>query len=167
MIYSLLNTVNTKVGILVVLLATGILLSPQYAKAQTVPVGGFYDTQFRLLQLLSDSTAEISFMNRPVSNESYQKTLDNFGSSDSWWARPSSSPNISLSEDFNLGFYEPVLKGTVNSKLPYGENNGAAWYGRGLNLEFQGGFHITSDFLDVSFRPHIIYQQNRDFEVPN
>ncbi|HLR25905.1 MAG TPA: capsule assembly Wzi family protein, partial [Fodinibius sp.] len=70
-------------------------------------------------------------------------------------------------EDFNLGFYEPVLKGTVNSKLPYGENNGAAWYGRGLNLEFQGGFHITSNFLDVSFRPHIIYQQNRDFEVPN
>ena len=144
----------------------GISFIPLNSHAQSIPVGDFRDDQFRLLQLISDSTAKISFMNRPVSNESFQKVLDKTEKSDSWWARPLNSPKIELSEDFTLGFYEPVVKGTYNNKLPYGENNGAAWYGRGLNTEFQGGFHITSDFLDLSFRPHISYQQNKDFKTP-
>jgi hypothetical protein len=131
-----------------------------------MPVGDFRDDQFRLLQLLSDSTAEISYMNRPVSNESYQQVLTNFRGSNSWWARPSKAPTFELSEDFTLGFYEPVVRATQNSKLPYGENNGAAWYGRGLTTEFQGGFHLTSDFLDISFRPQLAYTQNKDFEAP-
>ena len=151
--------------VLLLLAAAG--LTPPGANAQTIPVGDFRDSQFRLLQLLSDSTTELSFMNRPVSGSSYRKAAENYEApSRAWWNRPLRSPSVELSEDFTLGFYEPELKSTVNSKLPYGENNGAAWYGRGLNTELQAGFHITSEFLDFSFRPHIIYQQNRDFRLP-
>lgn len=161
------SKITARVKACFLLFTAGIVLLPLHqTEAQTIPVGDFRDDQFRLLQLLSDSTAEISFMNRPVSSERYQKVMQNYGQSDSWWARPLQSPEVELSQDFTLGFYEPVIRGTRNSDLPFGENNGAAWYGRGLNTEFQGGFHITSDFLDVSFRPHVIYQQNRDFDPP-
>ncbi|WP_185958347.1 capsule assembly Wzi family protein [Fodinibius sediminis] len=166
MISTLLYTATTKYKAIVLLLIALIAAAPLHLSAQTIPVGDFRDTQFRLLQLMSDSTAEISFMNRPVSHSSYQKTVQNAGTSAAWWAQPLQSPSIELSDDFTLGFYEPRLAGTYNNELPYGENNGAAWYGRGMNTEFQGGFHLTSHFLDINFRPHIIYQQNKKFRVP-
>lgn len=164
LISSVFHNASVRYGAL--LLIAAISLTPLKVEAQTIPVGDLRDDQFRLLQLLSDSTAELSFMNRPVTVKNYQKVIENHETTDSWWSQPVQSPKFELSEDFTLGFYEPVLKGTYNSKLPYSENNGAAWYGRGLNTELQGGFHITSDFLDVSFRPHIIYQQNKDFDPP-
>lgn len=157
---------TAKVKIYFLFLAILFALSPPVAVSQTIPVGDFRESQVRLLQLLSDSTTGISFMNRPVSSESYQEIINNYGATDSWWGRSSESPEVVLSDDFTLGLYEPVIKSTQNSKLPYGENNGAAWYGRGINSEFQGGFHVTSYFLDINFRPHIIYQQNKDFRIP-
>lgn len=165
---STLSHIGTaRIKVFFLLLTAGIMLVPlQRMQAQTIPVGEFRESQFQLLQLLSDSTTNISFSNRPLSNRSYQEITQDYKPSNTWWARPLQSPAIKLTEDFTLGFFEPVMKGTFNSELPYSENNGAAWYGRGLNTEFKGGFHITSDFLDVSLRPHIIYQQNRSFPVP-
>ncbi|MCW9706034.1 capsule assembly Wzi family protein [Fodinibius salsisoli] len=159
-------TIQGQYPLVAILILVCLNLVPAQTAAQTVPVGDFRDDQFRLLQLLSDSTAEISYMNRPVSKESYQKVRRNLGYSDSWWASPDSTPKINISEDFTVGFYEPVLQATQNTKLPYGGNNGAAWYGRGINTEFQGGVYLTSDYLDISFRPHLIYTGNRDFEAP-
>lgn len=155
-----------KWSLTVVLLFLYCCLIPLHSIAQTVPVESFRDDQLRLLQLLSDSTAEISYMNRPVSNESDQNIRNNFGHSDSWWAQSRNTPEFDVSEEYSLTFDEPVVQTTLNSKLPYGQNNGAAWYGRGINTEFQGGIHLTSEFMDISFRPHLIYTQNKDFEAP-
>src|SRR5699024_4736411 len=133
LMYSFLQTAQRKCGFFILVVLAGIVFRAPHAQAQTMPVGSFYDNQFRILQLLSDSTSEISFMDRPITEESYQKALENVRKSDSWWARPAHSFEIDLSEDFVLGFYDPIIKGTYNSMLPYGENNGAAWYGRGTN----------------------------------
>lgn len=135
--------------------------------AQPIPVGDLREQQYRTLQLLSDSTVQTSFNNRPVWRETYQHALKRTRyNSNSWWAKPVPSAEIDLINFFTLGAYEPLFTHTVNSRLPYSENNGAAWYGRGHNTEFQAGFYLTSDYLTLTFRPHFIYTQNNDFETP-
>ncbi|GAA5521965.1 capsule assembly Wzi family protein [Aliifodinibius salicampi] len=153
-----------KSGLLVLLV--GMVIQPAQLKAQTIPVGDLQEEKIRLMQLFSDSTAELPFTNRPISRKSYQKAFEHVESENSWWADSSVSPEIPLTDDFTLGFYEPEIQGTYNHKLPYGENNGAAWYGRGMNTEFKGGFYINSHFLDITIHPQIVHQQNEDFEVP-
>lgn len=134
---------------------------------QPVPVGDVMDHQYRTLQLLSDSTIQTSLTSRPLWMSTYRELTDEIqSSSDAWWAQPLEGPRTTFLKFFEAGIYAPVLTNTYNSELPYGENNGAAWYGRGLNTEFQGGFYLTSDLITVSFRPHLIYTQNRDFPKP-
>ncbi|SHF58512.1 Capsule assembly protein Wzi [Fodinibius roseus] len=135
---------------------------------QPVPVGGVNDQHYRTLQLLSDSTIQTSLTNRPLWMSTYRKLAEetNHPSPGAWWTQPLEGPKTSFFNFFEAGVYEPVLTTTYNSQLPYSENNGAAWYGRGLNTEFQGGLYLTSDYLTLSFRPHVIHTQNRDFAKP-
>lgn len=134
---------------------------------QPIPIGDVKEQQYRTLQLLSDSTIQTSLINRPLWISSYRELTDGIApSSDAWWTESLEGPRTTLLNFFEAGVYEPVLTTTYNSELPYGENNGAAWYGRGLNTEFQGGLYLTSDFITLSFRPHLTYTQNRDFAKP-
>lgn len=138
----------------------------QTSEAQTLPVGDLREDQVRIQQLFNDSLS-ISFSNRPIWKQTYDRYLENSRFKDSWWGQPHDFYQKSyLNDEVTLGIYEPVFTNTINTKIPYGENNGAAWYGRGLNTEFQAGFFATSDYLTVTFRPHLIYTQNKDFIVP-
>lgn len=135
--------------------------------AQPVPISDIRDQQYRTLQLLSDSAIENSLSNRPLWMADYRKLAEGVQSTaGAWWAEPLEGPKTTFFNYFDVGLFEPVLRNTYNSQLPYGENNGAAWYGKGLNTEFQGGFFLTSDYMTVTFRPHFIYTQNRDFAKP-
>ena len=133
--------------------------------AQTIPVDDIKEEQLRIQQLFQGSVYS-SFTNRPVWNHTYDLYLDNSEQSHGIWTRKLDTQTYDLGYSFTAGVYKPSLAFTSNSTVPYGENNGAAWYGRGLNTEFQGGFWITSDYLTVTFKPHFIQHQNSDFEVP-
>lgn len=136
------------------------------ANAQTLPVGDFREEQVRIQQLFNDSLSH-SFSNRPIWKETYDTYFKGHSTNDSWWNRPYDFLGQKfLNDNVTLGIYEPVLTNTYNSKIPFGENNGAAWYGKGLNTEFQGGVFATSEYVTVTFRPHFIYTQNNDFLVP-
>ncbi len=149
-----------------------LFLALPFAKtiAQPIPVGDTMDEQYRLLQLLSDSTIQTSLSNRPL----WFSTYDNiFGKNDfnteAWWGTSMRSGEINYAignYEMKAGAYRPVFNNTYNTELPYGENNGAAWYGRGLNSELKAGFYITSDYLTLTLRPHLIHTQNKDFETP-
>lgn len=143
-------------------------LSFSQVQAQSIPVGSISDQQYRSLQLLSDSTSQISLMNRSLWMGDYQKLIDQTSAStDSWWAQNLEGPETTFANDFfTAGIYSPVFTNTFNSELPHGGNNGAAWYGRGLNTELQAGAYLTSDYLTITFRPHLIYTQNNDFPKP-
>lgn len=135
--------------------------------AQPIPVGDVREGQFRTLQLLSDSAIATSLNNRPLWIETYDEAFNRLRNpSDSWWAQPVTPPRTEFLNFFTVGAYEPVFTYTLNSRLPYSENNGAAWYGRGHNTELQGGGYLTSDYLTITFRPHLIFTQNRNFETP-
>lgn len=137
--------------------------------AQPIPVGDIQEEQYRLLQLLSDSTVDITMNNRPVWQSTYRQMLNRQEirlHANSWWAHDLTGYEKKVNGNWRLGVFTPLLTNTVNSDLPYGGNNGAAWYGRGLTTELQGGGYISSKYVTVTFRPHLIYTQNSDFPVP-
>lgn len=155
-----LQPIYTLFGLLIFILAC------HTARAQTLPVGELREEQMRIQQLLNDSLS-YSFSNRPVWKQTYDASLPEADKNSSWWNRRYDFPQQSfLNERVTVGLYEPVLRNTINTKIPYGENNGAAWYGRGLNTELQAGIFATSDYVTATFRPHLIYTQNKDFIVP-
>lgn len=160
-------TIPFKASLLCLLLAVVLCFK---AGAQPIPVGDLKEQQYRLLQLLADSTIETSFINRPIWNSTYhhifeQNNLDQYG----WWGQPLASKGMHFSPmgyDMTVGAYQPEITETYNSELPYGENNGAAWYGKGLNSELHAGLYLTSDYVTITFRPHLIYTENADFKPP-
>ncbi|HYW36254.1 MAG TPA: capsule assembly Wzi family protein, partial [Balneolaceae bacterium] len=164
------NIIPNKMRLLLLCLIFGVMPLARLA-AQPLPVGGAEEQQYRLLQLVSDSTIQTSFLNRPIWLSTYKNIFKNNNfASDSWWSKSMAPDEKTFSIDHyqvHIGPYDPVLKNTFNSKLPYGKNNGAAWYGRGLNTELQGGFYLTSKYFTITFRPHLIYTQNKPFEVPS
>ncbi|MDZ7771570.1 MAG: capsule assembly Wzi family protein [Balneolaceae bacterium] len=153
------------IGLPAVLLLT--LLPAGELRSQPVPVGDLREEQFRLVQLLTGSPASVSFTDRPLWMGTYRTALDSLqGYGDSWWAQPLATPQREGPLNFSAGLWDPIYRQTANSALPQGENNGAAWYGRGLTLELQGGAWITSDWLTITLRPHLAWQGNSDFRVP-
>jgi hypothetical protein len=138
--------------------------------AQPIPIGSAKEMQFRLLQLLSDSTVTTSFLNRPVWDSSYQEVFNPSNTrSGRWWGQPWEPKEISFSifnYKLNTGAYDAVFKNTYNSALPHGFNNGAAWYGRGFTTELKAGFYINSKYFTLTFRPQFFYSQNKDFKPP-
>lgn len=142
-----------------------VLLLPGTAKSQTIPTGSLLDEQLKLQLLLSDS-ATFAGVNRPFSIDSYQSFVKSASSYNPWWSRNLLSRNVSLGKIAEIGMLPTFVQNTLNSKFPYSENNQAAWYGRGSNSEFMGGFYLRSKYLTINLYPHIIYQENRDFLRP-
>jgi hypothetical protein len=145
------------------------ILSAESVKAQSIPVGDIREEHFLLMQLLADpdSSDVSSFSNRSIWMESYRELVLNSGrQSDSAWNRPFEYKEFEVYPGIRAGIYDLSIGTTYNSELPYGENNAAAWYGRGHNVELFGGFYLTSEYFTISLRPQIVYQENRDFPVP-
>lgn len=142
-------------------------LFTEQLKAQTIPMDDIREEQIRIQQLLTGS-AYSSLTNRPLWQGVYEKTLNQPGYDFGLWTTKLSTEPFGDGNDFpfRFGVYEPTFRITTNSMVPYGDNNEAAWYGRGVNSEFTGGFWVSSDFITVTFRPQFVTHQNRDFETP-
>ncbi|MEX2600436.1 MAG: capsule assembly Wzi family protein [Balneolaceae bacterium] len=147
------------------------LLFPWRLDAQSIPVGDLREEQIRIQQLMNDSLRVSSFTNRPVWSHIYDAYMNPVSGQSGWWNRKleiaeEEIGNPDLGYSIRAGFYEPVFRSTFNSQLPYGENNAAAWYGRGTTSEMAGGIYLTSDYITITLRPQFVYQQNREFEDP-
>lgn len=82
------------------------------------------------------------------------------------WSQPFTELQYEYESLFKVGIYKPNFQTTANSAVPYGGNNEAAWYGKGFNTEFAGGFWLTSDYLTITFRPQWTGSQNLAFDIP-
>jgi len=133
--------------------------------AQTVPVGSLQDEQLQLNLLLQDSL-NFGAINRPSTIDFYKDLINGERSGSKWWLRPLYSSEVEVYPSVIIGASPIQLQNSINSRLPYGDNNGAAWYGRGHTSEFSGGFYLKSDYVSLNLQPHIIYQQNQDFLNP-
>ena len=138
----------------------------QNVSSQSLPINHIQDEQIKINSLLSDSL-NFSIINRPLPYNYYSQVLSGNSSTKSgWWNRPVYNYEISLAEHFKIGIQPFSLKTTHNSRLPYSENNQAAWYGRGLTTELSGGLYLSSNYLTVNIHPHMIYQQNQNYLHP-
>lgn len=142
-----------------------VILVGKQGNAQILPVGSLQDEQLKLQMLLSDSIS-YSSINRPYSGITYRKFSETPVYDFGWWNRPMQNSEIEIAPDVRFGINPLFFQNTVNSRFPHGENNQAAWYGRGANTEFMGGFYITSEYFTLNVHPHIIYQQNEDYLHP-
>lgn len=133
-------------------------------KSQAISTGSLLEEQLLIHSLLNDSL-HISTVNRPFSDRMYQSQL-NASDSREWWNRSLIQPGYSLPGSFTVRLLPFRFQNSMNSRFPHGENNGAAWYGRGATGELSGGLHLQSDYVTLSLQPHIIYHQNRDFLRP-
>lgn len=61
----------------------------------------------------------------------------------------------------------PNYRFVYNSKLAKGENDGAAWAGKGVNMFLNFGFGGSLGILDYTFAPSVNYSQNSAFDIPN
>jgi hypothetical protein len=160
------NISSPKKGLIAPFLCTVMLLfsgTPLFS--QTLPVDDVKEEQIRLQQLMHGSVYT-SFTNRPVWGHTYDSYMNLGDASYGFWSRRHGSPEFELGNSFRAGAYEPSLQITTNSHVPYGENNEAAWYGRGLNGELKAGIWLTSDYLTITFRPQLVSQDNMEFEEP-
>lgn len=133
--------------------------------SQIIPIDDLREEQLRIKQLFYGSE-QSSFTNRPIWNHVYQNYMDLGTENYGIWSEPIQTAEYEYKSYFKVGVYEPALSLNLNTSVPYGENNEAAWYGKGLNTEFKGGFWLTSDYLTITFRPHLVSQQNLSFDIP-
>lgn len=141
------------------------LLINRTAGAQFVPVGSFQEEQMQIQRLLADSIV-VSPVIRPYSLVQYNKLMSANQSVNGWWNQHYLPSSIEPGIEVELGILPVTFKNTVNTRFPYSENNGAAWYGRGFNLEFHGGVYLRASNFILTLQPHLIHQQNTDFLEP-
>jgi hypothetical protein len=117
--------------------------------------------------LLSDAEGYYEFLalrgltERPYLN---YRTL-----SDSVWkipegAHPWQNVNLGTKRDLNghisMKIYGPELFTSANTAAPYGQNDGALWQGRGLNMSLTGGVRFEAWGVEATFRPQLAFSQN-------
>jgi len=95
--------------------------------------------------------------------------------SDSVWAvdesadHPWANKNMGTWHDLFAGFrariYGPDLFMSVNTAVPFGQNDGVLWQGRGFNAMFRGGVRFEGHGLELTVLPHFAFSQNAHFEI--
>lgn len=158
------KSVSFKLFISLLLIGLSLLFSAQATLSQSIPIDHLKEEQIRIQQL-RHGTLYSSFTNRPVWNGIYDRYME-LDPVQGIWGQKINTPEYDIGFSFRAGIYEPTFQITANSDVPYGDNNEAAWYGRGLNSEFKAGLWITSDYLTITFRPQLVSQTNIDFEEP-
>lgn len=134
--------------------------------AQTVQIGSIQDRQMRI-QMLSSDSLSISTTIGPYQYKDYLSVIKQADPLAAPFQRPLKHTTYHLPGEVTFGILPFTFRNTINSRFPHSENNQAAWYGRGVNSEINAGGYLSHQFFTLSFQPHLIYQQNKDFQIPN
>ena len=115
----------------------------------------YYD--FLSLQGLAD---------RPTLNyRTLSDSVWNTGDNEHLWTGQNLSVFHTLFGDFRMRFYGPDLFTSANTAVPYGQNDGVLWQGRGFNALFKGGVRFEGYGVELTLLPHFAFSQNADFEI--
>lgn len=142
-------------------------LWPQYLIAQVMPINDIKEEQIRIHQLFQGAHLS-SLTSRPLWFSLYDEMLKTEDNRFGIWSENHAGPDFEI-PDFpgvRVGAYTSSISFTSNTSVPYGWNNEAAWYGRGINSNITAGIWVTSRFLTLTYRPQFTMHQNLNFEVP-
>jgi hypothetical protein len=143
-----------KFGFFVLFFACGLLYSQESLKSAEEE---YYD--FLALQGLTE---------RPYLN--YRTLSDSAWSINEDLSHPWQEQNLGTWRGFfddklKLRIYGPELFMSANTAAPYGQNDGALWQGRGVNLSLTGGVRFESYGIEATFKPQISFSQNAAFDI--
>lgn len=82
-----------------------------------------------------------------------------------WNNIPASELQVTTGNRFSIAPIDPVLRTYWQSLEPGGNHDGPVWQGRGFTTDFSTGFFVRYGILSASFRPHAIFNQNRNFAL--
>lgn len=110
---------------------------------------------------LSDSVWEIDEISDHLwidNNPAQKHTLFDFNNSDTNFFLKG------IDQSVKYKVYGPEWFNSYNTKVPYGQNDGALWQGVGYNTSFTTGAHFEAFGFELNFKPQITFSQNKDFE---
>jgi hypothetical protein len=94
--------------------------------------------------------------------------------SDSLWeipgdaAHPWQNINLgtkrALSDNVLLRIYGPEQFMSYNTAVPYGQNDGALWQGKGFNSSLTAGVRLEGYGVELTFKPQLAFSQNLAFD---
>lgn len=61
--------------------------------------------------------------------------------------------------------YGPAFFLSANTAVPYGQNDGALWQGRGVNLNLISGARFEAYGLELTLKPQLSFSQNAAFKI--
>lgn len=105
-------------------------------------------------QVAVGSSEELIYEFQALEGETQRPFLNYRTLSDSDWNGPEM-----------LTVYGPELFTSYNSTAPYGQNDGALWQGRGVNLSLTGGFRYEYQGLELVYKPQLSFSQNQEFDL--
>jgi hypothetical protein len=152
-----------------IFLATLLILSLQ-SSAQFVAVGSVrMEEAIRDLQLLDKIPQDYSFANRPYSLsrnfslDSLYKWIDT-----DYYQKTSFHHSILNKKSFKFILLPAELSQQLNTKTPFGYNDGSFLKARGYQMNAMGGFFLKAGPLEIQAQPNITYSQNNSYyTTPN
>lgn len=69
-----------------------------------------------------------------------------------------------IDQSIKVKAYGPEWYNSYNTAIPYGQNDGALWQGKGYNTSFTAGARLEAYGLEVTFKPQLSFSQNREFD---
>ena len=92
---------------------------------------------------------------------------NNLGTTYTLWKPDQPAENLfarGLKQGFSARIYGPEWFSSYNSAIPYGQNDGALWQGRGYNTSLTVGMRLEGYGFELTFKPLVCWSQNQEFE---
>jgi hypothetical protein len=135
---------------------------------QSLPVGTpLLEDAYRRGQLLGQVDLSSSFTSRPF--YPYLKLdgayrLNNPSLTDALATTFRFNSTQNLKGNFNFKLLPLTWAQQINTKNPYGINDGAMIHANGYQTLFSGGFFAQYSFLSVQFQPEFVFAQNKPYD---
>ena len=94
---------------------------------------------------------------------------NNLGTRYTLWKTTNESNNFfarGVKQGLFVRIYGPEWYGSYNSQVPYGQNDGALWQGKGFNTSFTTGIRFEGYGFELTFKPQLSWSQNAEYTFP-
>ena len=105
-----------------------------------------------------------------VTDENHIWSENNLGSKYTLWEKENPAENLftnGIDQSVKVKIYGPEWFNSYNSAIPYGQNDGALWQGRGYNTSLSLGARLETYGFELTFKPLVSFSQNKEFDLMN
>lgn len=149
-----ITSIHNFIGKLVMLFILTVTVSfHNTLKAQHIPENDIYNEYLKVLEL-----------NGNLSNSNSLGQLDSL-EQHPWKGLENPLLPSNKNSRWEITPHNPKLRTYWQSLEPGGWHDGPVWQGRGFTTDFSAGLYLRYRILSASVRPHLIYNQNRSFEL--